>query len=123
MRLDRPQPAEQPLRPGIGFIAAAAPELLGIVNMGIEDAGQGELSAPVDDVIIRLRRKLTALAEGGDAAVLDDECAVANDAPGGIDRDDIIDVADDEARHFRAAPDCHARARPGLTRASIEKFS
>jgi hypothetical protein len=42
-----------------------------------------------------------AFPDRGDAAMLDDERAVPNDAPARIDGDEIIDVADDKAGHLR----------------------
>ena len=50
VRFDHPEPAKQPLRAGIGLVAEAAAELLGIVDVGIEQAGQHELAARVDDL-------------------------------------------------------------------------
>jgi hypothetical protein len=101
---DRPKAAEQPFRPRISFIATTAPELLGIVNMSIEHPGQGELASSVDHLVTRLRRKFSSLADRGNAVILDDQRAVANDPTTRVYRDDVVDVRNDDARHAPKSP-------------------
>ena len=99
-----PRPAigggKQALRPRIGFVAAA-PELLGIVNVGIEHAGQCELAASVDGASPGLDGNSLLLP----TATMRPSWMTS--APSRmmrrvrIDRDQIIDVDNDKARHRR----------------------
>jgi hypothetical protein len=46
-----------------------------------------------------LERKFSRLADRGNATILDDQRAVADDPAARINGDEVIDVCDDEARH------------------------
>jgi hypothetical protein len=73
--------------------------LLGIVNMSIEHPRQCELASSVYHVVARVRRKFGRLADPNDAAILDDQRAVADYSATRINSDEIVDVANDETRH------------------------
>src|SRR5262245_31623192 len=70
------------------------------MNVGVEHAGQCELAASVDHVVGWLRRKFGALADSDDAAILDDQRAVADDPAARVDSDEVVDIRNDEARHW-----------------------
>ena len=67
--------------------------------MRIEHARQCKLAAPVDHVFARVRGKFSRLADPGNTAILDDDRAVADDPAARIDRDEIVDIGNDQARH------------------------
>src|SRR6516162_3769784 len=67
--------------------------------MSIEHPRQCELASSVDHVVARVRRKFGRLADPNDAAILDDQRAVADYSATRINGDEIVDVANDETRH------------------------
>src|SRR5215475_972032 len=69
------------------------------MNMSIEHSRQCELTSSVDHVVPRVRWKFSRLADCNDAAILDNQRAVANYLATRIDSDEIVDVSNDEARH------------------------
>src|SRR5256885_16007130 len=67
--------------------------------MSIEDSRQRQLAASVDHVVIRIGRKIAAFADCDNAVILNDERAVANYSAARVNRDKVVDVANDEAGH------------------------
>src|ERR1700745_2744642 len=67
--------------------------------MSIEHSRQCELASSVDHVVVRVRRKFSRLADRDDAAILDDQRAVADYSAARINSDEIVDVGNDEAGH------------------------
>src|SRR5713101_4414634 len=67
--------------------------------MGIENPRQCELASSVDHVVARVGRKFTRLADRDNAAILDDQRAVADYSAARINSDEIVEVGNDEARH------------------------
>ena len=67
VRFDDPQPFEKPFGARDRLVGQSTTELLRIVDMRVEDAGQRELAAGIDDVGVRItRRDLLRFADGND---------------------------------------------------------
>jgi hypothetical protein len=68
--------------------------------MRIKDARQRELAAAVDHVVTLDDRKFIALSDRDNAVILNDQRAIADYSAARINRDEIVDVVNDEARHL-----------------------
>ena len=101
VRFDDPQPLEQSFGARNRFVGQTTTELLRIVDMRVEDAGQRELAAGIDDIGVRItRRNFLRLADGDDLVAADCDGAVADDAPIAIDGHHIVGILDEHIRHL-----------------------
>ena len=102
-RIERLAPVEHP-GPGVHAIGEQrTAQLLGEMEVGVDQAGHGELAAPVDDGVegcpLVARRDLGAAADVVDGAVGDDQGGVREHPVLAVDGDHVIQVFDEQAGH------------------------